>query len=154
TQIGKFNPPKYTNIYPLHLHKIFKENPKLHLLIDEFSFLVYNGLRKILNSIDDKRLLYKELISLIKESYGNEISNPNVKNILYHLDEYGQNIDRNTFNTVESLFWDTFGLHVPYIAEETSDIDSKIYLGGDEDEDVYATMTSNSVNNQIMNNLT
>jgi hypothetical protein len=127
-----------SNVYPASLATIFKSNPGLHLLIDEFCHLTYCALMDITALPEDnytaKANAMMDLTRLIYEAYG-KLDNPAKKTRLNDPSSYGLNLDAGAIQQCIKTFWQTFGLHVT----PSSDVyDMRIKVGSNESDEPYS----------------
>jgi hypothetical protein len=102
-------------LYPPSLSNIFATNPGLHLMLDEFAFIVYMGLQDVKSAPDAKEKCKRmqDLMHAIYEAYGS-LTNPAKKTRLDQPSSYGMDIDApNSLYQCVANFWKTWGLHMP-----------------------------------------
>jgi hypothetical protein len=121
-------------IYPADLHSIFQQNAKLHLMLDEFSSVVFNALCNIkeIPNQQGKTKGVKELFETIHSEYGT-LDNPAPK---IRIDMISVDPASHLYQFV-ACFWKTFGLHMP-CAGDMALIDSHVKVGGDEADNPYS----------------
>lgn len=124
-------------VYPQTLSDIFKSNPGLHLMIDEFSYVMYMGLqdyRAAPNAVEKCKRM-EELIHAVHDAYG-QLDNPAKKTRLDQESSYGMDIDNsNALYQCVINFWRTWGLHMP--CNTQANFDDFVRGGSDEAENPY-----------------
>jgi hypothetical protein len=141
-------------IYPRAVHNLFLNNPGLHLMLDEFSFMMYKGSKVVYGqpTPQTKAVELKNLLNVFYECYGNLRV---IKTLIDHEAFYISALDPQALYEFVLTFWKTFGLHTPmgielrlervkYGSAEAEDIHSRDLVDVDEDMKEYLDSYDNS----------
>lgn len=118
-------------IYPDSVHQVFKNNPGLHLSIDEFSFITHKALTKVKGQPDcaSKAKELSDLFSIFHECYGAMSG----KTMIDKPEFYNAQLDNTGVYAFVVQFWRSFGIH--FSCEKP--LEEGVYVGSNESEDIF-----------------
>lgn len=141
-----------SNVYPAELHDIYRTHTRLHLLIDEAVWFLYERLRDVPKSDGNAMAkAYCELFEDFCQLYPQGLR-PTGHNT--HLDNqafYGASLDKEHFYKCVVAFLKKFALRMPCSSSHALN-DVGVVVGSGEDEDIYS-MDVVDVHSDIMSQL-